>query len=1252
MYRAVAVVFLIGLGSACLAVFVQADGPLNINASAQAVEDFGPGVVVEKVARNSAAERAGLQEGDVILRWVRGDAKGDIESPFDLLTLETEEAPLGPLTLEGTRDARRQTWKLKPDAWGLDTRANFGPELLLVYQQTQDPDATNKLARLVQRDSGLSWVRAWLFFQRARQLGRAKQWIDADKAFAESVQQSARAGPKVSVIVLMAWAGVFLDRGDLKGEEKLSLQALAESQKTGVADLTTGLALNSLGTAAERRGDLTKAEDYHRQALEIRQKLAPGSLSVAASLNGLGMVAYGRGDYPKAEEYHLQALAFAQEIAPDSLAVATSLNGLGNAVFKRGDLTGAEKYHSRALSIRERLAPASMDVAASFSGLALIAWQRGDLNRAEELQRRDLAIGTKLAPGSLEVSTSLTNLGVIVWQRGDLDQAAELQLQALAIKEKFAPDSLRVANSLHGLSMVADERGDLIGAEEYERRALAIRERLAPRSHDVAISLNMLGNIADDRGDLMEAEGYYRQALLIHQKSSPGSVAVAVSLHNLGLIAKQRGDLVTAKEYFQQALSIREKVSPDSLGVAIGLGNLGIIAQRQNDPAAEEYFRRALAIKEKIAPGSLTVANSLHNLAEIAMDRGDLESAERGYRQALAITGAVAPVSVQHAENLAALASVMRRQKQPDRAADFYRQTLNALEGQITQLGGTDQVRAAFRADHATYYKEYIDLLISQKQTELAFEVLERSRGRSLLELLAMAHADIRKGVDAALVEREHSLRAGIAARSGRRLRLVSDAHTEEEVAAFDQEINGLLSRYRDVEGQIRATSPGYAALTQPQPLTAKEVEQLLDEDTLLLEYLLGDERSYVFAVTPSSIAVYELPRRAEIESMARQVYQLWTEQNRVIGSESGFERQERLRKTGKESESVLAALSRAILGPMAGQLKAKRLLIVSDGALQYIPFAALPDPESSGPDGEQDRVPLVVGHEIVSLPSASVLAIIRREAATHKKAPKAVAVLADPVFSRNDVRVSVAATVDRQRPNRKTAHGKPDRKEQKMTMASASSAQVLTRSATEVGLLQPDRPYLPRLPFSRREAKAILSVTLAGQGMQALDFQASRATATGPDLSQYRVVHFATHGLLNSEHPELSGLVLSLVDAKGTAQNGFLGLEDVYNLNLSADLVVLSACETALGKEIQGEGLLGLTRGFMYAGASQVVASLWSVDDAATAELMRHFYRAMEQDGMGAAAALRRAQIEIRKQERWRRPYYWAGFVIQGEWK
>jgi CHAT domain-containing protein len=193
---------------------------------------------------------------------------------------------------------------------------------------------------------------------------------------------------------------------------------------------------------------------------------------------------------------------------------------------------------------------------------------------------------------------------------------------------------------------------------------------------------------------------------------------------------------------------------------------------------------------------------------------------------------------------------------------------------------------------------------------------------------------------------------------------------------------------------------------------------------------------------------------------------------------------------------------------------------------------------------------------------------------------------------------------------------------------------------------------HLPRLAFSRREADAIVALTPPGQSLEAVGFDASRSTATSRDLAQYRVVHFATHGLSDNRRPEFSGLVLSLVDEQGRPQNGFLDLQDIYNLNLPSELVVLSACETGLGKDIQGEGIVGLTRGFMYAGATRVLASLWNVDDVATKELMEKFYRAMEQEGMRPAAALRTAQIAMLKQQRWRNPYYWATFQIQGEWK
>jgi len=321
-------------------------------------------------------------------------------------------------------------------------------------------------------------------------------------------------------------------------------------------------------------------------------------------------------------------------------------------------------------------------------------------------------------------------------------------------------------------------------------------------------------------------------------------------------------------------------------------------------------------------------------------------------------------------------------------------------------------------------------------------------------------------------------------------------------------------------------------------------------------------------------------------------------------------------------------------------------LVIVGDGVLQYIPFGVLPEPEPPSPAGAAPQfVPLIDNHEVVNLPSATVLAALRQDNQSRPTAGRLLAVLADPVFESTDQRVSRRQSVAaRTSASRDRAEGAPS---QSLPLTDSR----LSRSASDVTRSK-DVLHFERLPFTRQEAASIVAVAPAGSSLEALDFQASRATATDAAIAQYRIVHFATHGLLDSERPELSGLVLSLVDPAGKPQSGFLNLEDIYNLRLNADLVVLSACETGLGKDIKGEGLVGLTRGFMDAGAPRVVASLWKVDDVATAELMMRFYKFMLQLNQSPAAALRAAQLEISRQQRWADPHYWAGFTLQGEWR
>jgi CHAT domain-containing protein len=336
------------------------------------------------------------------------------------------------------------------------------------------------------------------------------------------------------------------------------------------------------------------------------------------------------------------------------------------------------------------------------------------------------------------------------------------------------------------------------------------------------------------------------------------------------------------------------------------------------------------------------------------------------------------------------------------------------------------------------------------------------------------------------------------------------------------------------------------------------------------------------------------------------------------------------------------------VIEPVASLLGKPRVLLVADSALQLIPFSLLQLPSQPGQaedsGGAKTARLLIEEHEIVSLPSVSVLAVQRRELQGRKSAPYAVAVLADPVFDSSDPRVRTA----RRTGARRNGSGKPSAP----IVNSSTDVSKNVKRLPESVLSVVRSTSASWLPYSLEEAKAIEGVAPAGQTMLALNFKASRATAVSPALSQYRIVHFATHGITDPEHPELSGIILSLVDENGVEQDGYLRLHEIYNLNLPADLVVISACESGVGKQFKGEGLIALTRGFIYAGAARVVASLWRVDDAATAALMAEFYKEMFTNGKKPAAALRAAQLSISKQKPWHEPYFWAGFVIQGEWR
>ena len=874
--------------------------------------------------------------------------------------------------------------------------------------------------------------------------------------------------------------------------------------------------------------------------------------------------------------------------------------------------------------------------------------QREDFVNAEKYYQAELVEKRKLGSRTVSISITLQDLASVAIKRGNFAQADEYLHQALSIQQELVPGSDLVAITLESLGVLATDQGDLINSESYYKRAVALDNKPPRRVNNLVLDFSNLGELAMRRGDFQTALRYEHRALRL-AKIAHANEQTATVLSFLGSIALYQNDIAKADTYQRQALAVREKVSPGTLAVAMILTGLGDNAKaRGGFAAAEEYYRRALAIEERLGLPTAEFSLFLNNSGEIAEKRGRLSDAEAYYRRSIAFAEKTNPEGWEYVEGQVALARLLHRTGQAESAIQIYRKVLNTLESQTTHLGGSDEIRAGFRQRFSESYRDYADVLVEQGQLNLAFEVLEASRARTLLEMLARSHVDVRQDVDPALLVQEKELERSLRGKSQYRVQLLSIEHADQQLSRVDQEIAELSRNYHEIEGAIREKSPAYAALVRPQSLTVDEVRQVLDPNTILLEFSLGKDRSYVWFLSQKSLLAYPLPKRRAIEVLARVAYRCFA----VRASAS--KENKAARTTGRPNAERGCAktatdLSRMILGPVSELIKDKRLLIVSDGVLQYIPFAALPTPQPPAMTTTQTRpsiaAPLVVDHEIINLPSVSVLIEVRRQETNHRPAPKAIAVLADPVFDTHDERVERSGVGYEASPIATTASGS-------IVGTALSRRYRLIRSARDVGFQKNGEAHFSRLPYTRKESKAIAAAAGPARVMQALDFRASRATAMSPELTNYSIIHFATHGLVDSKNPELSGLVLSLVDRRGKPQEGFLGLEDIYNLKLSVEMVVLSACQTGLGKEINGEGLIGLTRGFMYAGASRVVASLWSVDDLTTSELMARFYRAMEKEHMPPAAALRNAQIEMWKQKAWRSPHYWAAFQVQGEWK
>jgi CHAT domain-containing protein/Tfp pilus assembly protein PilF len=998
--------------------------------------------------------------------------------------------------------------------------------------------------------------------------------------FGPDGQKLAEAGHPISsvevVSLIAATAGEFRlevrspNPANAAGRYELKLEvrdATAQDRDRVAAEraFQAGERLRNQATDETRRSALGKYEE----ALALYRAVADRR-GEAFTLHGLGLIHYWLGDRRKSLAHHQQALPLLQDVA-DRKAEAWTTIELGTLYNLLGEKQPALERLNRALTLLRALGERSLE-AYTLANLGLVYGSMDEHEQSIAYYQQALALQRSRGERQGEAS-SLAALGGNYEALGQKQKALEYLLQALPLLHELR-NGQGEAQTLYTIGMIYDSLNERAKAVEYFNRALVLRKAVGHRRGKATL-LWSLGNIYDGLDDKPQALTHFQQALVLFE-AAKDYVAIATMLRNIGLAYDALGEKQKAVEHFKRALPLF-RLGPNRQAQARLLVNLGkVLSETGEHQQALEHLNEALSLLRRFNHRFFEV-QTLYYIARSERARGNLTAARARIEEALGLIENIRTTFYEPELRVSGLA----------RAQDYYELEMDLL----VRLGES-------QAD--------------QKLIAAALETSEQARARSLLDLLAESRIEIRQGLTPELKEREQATQSRLSTIQSQLIQIRQQANPDAgRLAALQEELKRADAEREQLEREIRRQYPRYAELRYPTPLRAEAIRGLLDEQTALLEYTLGQENSFLFVVTREGLHCRRLPPAAEINRLVQEVRETLGQPGR-----SDFANYTR----------AASRLYDLLLAPVAAVLTAKRkLLIVPDGALYYLPFESLPAKVA----GQSAADYLLKQWTISYVPSGSVLASLRQNTrpAADKPlkpgslAPKHFLAFADPVYQPGETVAEVE---------------KPT--------APESSATLALRNIFD----QEGRWELPRLAESNREATGIARLYRPEQTALYLGQEAREENVKGnAALATARRIHFATHGLISTNHPQHSGLVLTL-DAD-PREDGLLQVWEIFNLKLQAELVVLSACRTGLGQEVRGEGILGLTRAFMYAGAPSVVVSLWRVADRSTAELMIKFYQHLDRTA-DKAEALRQAKLELMRNPRYASPYYWAPFVLIGE--
>jgi CHAT domain-containing protein/Tfp pilus assembly protein PilF len=848
---------------------------------------------------------------------------------------------------------------------------------------------------------------------------------------------------------------------------------------------------------------------------------------------------------------------------------------------------------------------------------------------------------------------TVETMGEAYYRLGNLSGAVSAFEQSLPLVRKAEQTTKALsleAKITNNIGVIASTQYNNHKSLLYFLQAFGAYRLLGERRAEGVCSMN-IGNIYTSTGQPEEALRWYERALSIHKELN-NELQQASVLNGRGVAKYSQGQYLRAIEDQKASLEIWRKLNNV---VKQGWTLINLAANHlalQQPQIALELLNEALPLIRKVA-NRRDEAYALQCMGHACRRLGQLDKAFEYYRQALdlyhtmneRIMSAFSINNIGQTELLRG--NFSEALSQGDRALALVEQVRQQYS---TNSSATPPLDAPYGASIYNYYAEHIALLLKLHEQRpedgydaQAFQASDRAHARALLESLSDLRNILRADLPAALTEREASLQKEIDRiinEQDKVARTAPSAARNARLEALENDLHQQMTKAGELQGQMRASHPRYAAMLGPQQISTAEIQrQLLSGDSLLLEYFIAEDRLYLFALTSESnhaLNVVEIPDKAAIEKAAG-----FFQRKKF---ESASEMQRRFSYQNPEFVDNVQFLSYKLLAPVKPLLQKRKIWIVSDGSLQRIPFAALPDPRKTAAATRTDSghrvtrrspiTPLIVEHEIATLPSASTVAWLRKANVVRPPATKGIAVIADPVFSADDERVKGDASQPRPAPATiaPILRGAPDLEEELRDLIGA-----------------PEYGSLSRLPASRDEALSIARLA-PEKSLIALDFDANRQMVMSGALGDYRYLHFATHAYVDDVFPGLSWLALSQVTPNGQEQQGYLRLNDIYRLRLNADLVTLGGCRTGLGKQLRGEGMIGLTRGFIYAGASRVVSSLWDVPDRETAQLMQSFYRNLLKQKLPVGAALRQAQVDMWERAESSAPFFWAAFCLQGD--